>query len=147
MPAVVDHDQRRRLVAEVAARLVAQGGAEAATVRAVAEAAGYSTKVVSYYFADKRALLLMTYRHAADHSSVVAEASQTEGAPDAGAYILSLLPTTDGLRQDWMVWFAFWGMAITDPEFAAEQRLRVRRARERIAELLGVDLRLSLIHI
>jgi AcrR family transcriptional regulator len=57
MPAVIDHDARRTALAEIAADLVANGGAEAATVRAVAAAAGFSTKAVTHYFPDKRALL------------------------------------------------------------------------------------------
>ena len=36
MPAAIDHAARRTALAEVAAELVAAGGAEAATVRAVA---------------------------------------------------------------------------------------------------------------
>ncbi len=138
MPAIVDHDQRRRELAEVAARLVAEGGADAATVRGVAGAAGYSTKVVSHYFADKRALLLLTNRHAADRSGMIAEASQCDG-PDAGAYACALLPLDEARRQNWLVWFAFWGLAITDPEFAAEQRAGVRGARARLTELMAAD--------
>src|SRR4051794_27554166 len=111
MPLVVNPSQRRRDVAAVAARLVAEGGAEAVTVRAVAEAAGYSTKIVSHYFADKRALILSTYRYAADRSAAIAEASQAPGSSDAQAYIRSLLPTDDATRQNWKVWFAFWGLA------------------------------------
>jgi Uncharacterized protein conserved in bacteria len=65
MPAVIDHDARRNTLAEIAADLLATGGVESATVRAVAAAAGFSTKAVTHYFPDKRALMLLTYRHAA----------------------------------------------------------------------------------
>jgi AcrR family transcriptional regulator len=143
MPAIVDHARRRAQLAETAAALVASGGAAAATIRAVALATGFSTKVVTHYFIDKRALLLTTYRHAADHSSTVAEASQSPDVADVGAFAVALLPIDPAVRRDWMVWFAFWGLAVTDPEFAQEQRTRVRRARERIAALMTTDYRFA----
>ena len=90
MPAVVDHDARRAELARIAADVIAAEGVEAATVRAIARAAGFSTKVVSHYFQDKRALLLMTYRFAAGSSAQAA--AESAGEDDATAYLLSLLP-------------------------------------------------------
>jgi AcrR family transcriptional regulator len=139
MPAAIDHDARRIALAEVAADLVAAGGAEAATVRAVATAAGFSTKAVTHYFADKRALMLLTYRHAALSSQARTDASQPEGRADLAALLHALLPTDPKVVRDWRVWFSFWGLAIADPEFAAEQRMRVRNFVDRIADCLADD--------
>lgn len=139
MPAAIDHDARRIALAEVAADLVAAGGAEAATVRAVATAAGFSTKAVTHYFADKRALMLLTYRHAALSSQARTDASQPEGRADLAALLRALLPTDPKVERDWRVWFSFWGIAIADPEFAAEQRMRVRNFVDRIADCLAAD--------
>jgi AcrR family transcriptional regulator len=139
MPAAIDHDARRIALAEVAAALVAKGGAEAATVRAVASLAGFSTKAVTHYFADKRALMLLTYRHAALSSQVRTDASQPEGSGDVAALLDALLPTDPKVERDWRVWFSFWGLAIADPEFAAEQRARVREFSARIADCLAAD--------
>ena len=50
MPKQVDHGQRRRDVATVAADLVAAHGRRALTVRSVADAAGYSTTVQFQYY-------------------------------------------------------------------------------------------------
>lgn len=139
MPAIIDHASRRTALAEVAANLVASGGSEAATVRAVAAAAGFSTKAVTHYFPDKRALMLLTYRHAALSSKARTEASQPEGRGDIAALLHALLPTDPKVERDWRVWFSFWGIAIADPEFAAEQRKRVRDFVARIAEVLAAD--------
>ncbi|GEN98679.1 hypothetical protein NSE01_05120 [Novosphingobium sediminis] len=139
MPAAIDHDARRIALAEVAADLVAAGGAEAATVRAVAAAAGFSTKAVTHYFADKRALMLLTYRHAALGSKARTEASQPAEGGDIAAMLHALLPTDPTVERDWRVWFSFWGMAIADPEFAAEQRTRVRELVGRIGDVLACD--------
>lgn len=141
MPAIVDHNQRRAALAQLAADVIAEQGIDAATVRGIAEAAGFSTKIVSHYFADKRTLLLATYRFAADHSGATAAASQADGRADAPAYVASLLPTSPLMLRNWKVWFAFWGFAISDAQFAAEQRRQVLRARGDVAERLGRDAR------
>jgi AcrR family transcriptional regulator len=62
MPIQVDRESQREHVTSLAARLVAQEGVAAPTFRRVAEAAGSSTAIVSTYFADKRDLLLSTFR-------------------------------------------------------------------------------------
>lgn len=139
MPAIIDHGARRTALAEVAADLVARGGSEAATVRAVAAAAGFSTKSVTHYFPDKHALMLLTYRHAALSSQARTEASQPDGRGDIAALLHALLPTEPKVERDWRVWFSFWGLAIADPEFAAEQRERMRDFVARIAEVLAAD--------
>jgi len=139
MPAVIDHDARRNALAEIAADLVATGGAEAATVRAVAAAAGFSTKAVTHYFPDKRALMLLTYRHAALSSQARTDASQPDGGGDIRALLHALLPTDPKVERDWRVWFSFWGLAIADPEFAAEQRGRMRDFVDQIAAILAAD--------
>ena len=66
MPRYVDHAARRRHVAATAAELVGTHGLDALTFRNVADAAGCSTTVVTHYFADKRDLLLSTFREVAD---------------------------------------------------------------------------------
>lgn len=139
MPAYVDHDKRRQELAEAAADLISHGGVEAATVRAVAKAAGYSTKAVSHYFADKRALMLLTYRYAAERSRLITEASQPAEGADAAAFMHALLPTNEAIRRNWRVWFAFWGLAVADPDLAAEQRVKVRDVEDRITATLAAD--------
>lgn len=136
---MIDHAARRSALAEVAADLVAAGGAEAATVRAVAAAAGFSTKAVTHYFPDKRSLMLLTYRHAALSSQARTDASQPAGSGDVAALLHALLPTDPRVDRDWRVWFSFWGLAIADPEFAAEQRIRMRDFVARIADCLAAD--------
>lgn len=139
MPAIIDHAARRAALAEIAADLVATGGGEAATVRAVAAAAGFSTKAVTHYFPDKRALMLLTYRHAALSSKARTDASQPDEGGDVAALLHALLPTDPKVERDWRVWFSFWGLAMADPEFAAEQRERMRDFAARIGATLAAD--------
>jgi len=137
MPAIVDHAARRAELARIAADVIAAEGVEGATVRAIAGAAGFSTKVVSHYFPEKRALLLMTYRFAAADSAESAAAKA--GPADARAYALSLLPTRPEMVRNWKVWLAFWGFAISDAEFAEEQRGQVLAACAQVATRLSHD--------
>jgi hypothetical protein len=43
------------------------------------------------------------------------------------------------VERDWRVWFSFWGLAIADPEFAAEQRERMREFVGQITAILAED--------
>jgi AcrR family transcriptional regulator len=136
MPRQVDHDARRREVAEVAARLIAQVGVERVTVRELAKAAGYSTAIVSHYFADKRQLLLFTYQAAAQAAQARVDEVLKQAPDDLIGSIEALLPLDEARHRDWQVWLSFWGMAIGDPQFAAEQRSRVIDTRKRIEKVL-----------
>lgn len=136
MPRQVDHDARRREVAEVAARLIAQVGVERVTVRELAKAAGYSTAIVSHYFADKRQLLLFTYQAAAQAAQARVNAVLERAPDDLIGTIEALMPLDEARHREWQVWLSFWGMAIGDPEFAAEQRGRVLDTRRRIEKVL-----------
>jgi AcrR family transcriptional regulator len=136
VPRVVDHVARRQLVAECAIRLIAERGTDAATVRAVASAAGFSTTVVSHYFTDKRELLMFTYREAAIRTRARVEAALAADATDLRGALHALLPLDADRRRDWRVNFAFWGLAVTDGEMTREQRARVRGARALLADVL-----------
>ena len=139
MPAIVDHEARRAFLARIAADIIATEGLEAATVRGIAAAAGSSTKIVSHYFSDKRALLMATYREATRDSYRLMTETQAHDRPDARAHLLSLLPLTAPMRRNWKVWLAFWAFAISDPEFADEQRRGVLNARVEVEDTLSRD--------
>lgn len=137
MPIQVNHDERRRLVGEVVARIIASKGLEAVTVRAVAEASGFSTRVVSHYFSGKREVLLLCYQQTAFRAALRMEAAAGANRGNVVAAIDTLLPLHEQAREDWLVWVSFWGVAIGDPEFSAVQRLQFRTSRERFAALLN----------
>jgi AcrR family transcriptional regulator len=136
MPRYVDHDARRREVADIAAKLIAQVGVERLTVRELAKAAGYSTAIVSHYFSDKRQLLLFTYREAALNAQARVNEVLENSPEDLEGCLGALLPCNEERRREWHVWFAFWGMAIGDPEFAEEQRRRMRGSLKLIQTVL-----------
>ena len=136
MPKHVDHDQRRRDVASVAADLVAADGRRALTVRNVADAAGYSTTVVSHYFDDLTDLLHETYRIAVARARRRVEAVLADDPGDLRGLIEAVLPLDAEREADWRIWLSFWSEALSSPAFADEQRARTRSTTERIASCL-----------
>ncbi len=136
MPRYVDHDQRRREVADVAGQILATRGRQALTVRHVAEAAGFSTTVVSHYFADVAELLHTTNTMAADRARARLDVVIDNDPTDVQGLIEALLPLDEVRRRDWMIWFAFWSEALTSESFAAEQRARARLTVKRLTTML-----------
>ena len=136
MPRVVDHDQRRREVALAATTLIARNGIDGATVRDIARAVGYSTKIVSSYFSDKRELLLLVYRSSAERTRNRLTNARALGGDDILACVDALLPLDAERRTDWAVIMAFWGMAVADSAFSREQRRRVRSVRQFLSAVI-----------
>ena len=128
MPAPVDHDSKRREVARIAARLIAEAGLEGATIRRVAAAAGCSTAVVTHYFATKNDMLLAAYRHLADLAQTRFDAAAAERPLDLVNCLETLLPLDEESRAAWRVYFEFWPMANRDAAFAHEQKYWNRNA-------------------
>jgi AcrR family transcriptional regulator len=136
VPKQVDHEQRRREVAAVAADLVAAHGRRALTVRNVADAAGYSTTVVSHYFDDLADLLHETYRLAVARARRRVEAVLADDPGDLRGLIEAVLPMDAEREADWRIWLSFWSEALSSPAFANEQRARTRSTTERLASCL-----------
>lgn len=136
MPRQVNHEERRRAVAEIATDLIAEGGLDALTVREVARAANYSTAIVSHYFSGKRELLFYIYQAAVDRATARITRVVEQDPCDLHGVIDAILPLTPEQIRDWQVWFAFWGMAVADPEFGGEQRRMVVNSHRIFREIL-----------
>lgn len=134
MPVYVDHDKRRRELTKIAYNLISAGGTEAATIRKMAKAAGYSTMVVSHYFANKRALLQATYDYSKESSLSRQKAAGMTG--DLQAVLEALVPIDPVQKQNWRIWFAFWNAALSDADFAKQQRNIVKSTRHWLKDFL-----------
>ena len=122
MPAAVDHDEKREAIARIAANLIAVRGLDAATIRQVAAAAGYSTTVVTHYFANKRDMLVAAYRHAAESTQRRFDALAADCGADPLSRLELLLPVDDDGRRAWRIYLQFWPLADHDEKLGAEQR-------------------------
>ncbi|MDR6511950.1 AcrR family transcriptional regulator [Novosphingobium capsulatum] len=122
MPAPVDHAAKRKAIARISAELIAERGLQAATIRQVAARAGFSTTVVTHYFANKRALLLAAYRYVAERTQQRFDAMAADDESEPLSRLEILLPLDAEGRNAWRLYFQFWPMADHDEELAEEQR-------------------------
>lgn len=136
MPILIDPDVRREQVARVVADIIVSAGLEAVTVRSVAAAAGFSTAVVSHYFADKRELLLFSYKAAQEHAYTRLTDALRASSGTAFELLESQLPFNEESRRDWLVFTAFWARSIGDVEFSALQQEQFDLALVRVEDAL-----------
>lgn len=136
MPKVVDHDERRDQVAAVAERVIAAQGLETG-VRDVAKAGGWSTSVVTHYFADKRELLEYTLRRSIERAVVRIEARVADGQSRLLATLEENLPLDPRRQNQCRIFIAFWGRAVHDPRLGEQQRRRHARFRASLADALA----------
>jgi AcrR family transcriptional regulator len=137
MPKVVDSAERRAELAAAAAQLIARAGVGAATLRDVAAEAGWTTGALTHYFADKRELLLFTFRSSLARRHAARDARDPDRPKEALLSSLEgALPLDDEGRRHWMVTVAFCAQAAGDEELSRAQRDAYRDFRDRLAELV-----------
>lgn len=124
MPRQVDHDERRRRLAEALLRIAGTRGLQAVSMREVAAEAGVSLRVVQYYFANKQALLetgLAELGARMDRRVKQRAAASGELTPRGvfAAVLGTIVPFDEQSRMDSMAWTAYYTAALTDPALAA----------------------------
>ena len=138
MPVNVDHDVRRREVAEAVWRVLAETGFAGLSLRAVAKEMGATTGLLTHYFRSKGELV----RHALDvvHERTVPRMAEAE-TPDRGLDGLRVrlrAVLVDGEEATVLskVWVGFWDVALADPELGEAEAARYERWRERLRPLV-----------
>jgi AcrR family transcriptional regulator len=125
MPKIVDHERRRRELAEAVWRVIRREGIEAASIRAVAEESGWSAGALRHYFTSSAELLafamgLVTDRVSARVGALAADqAGAAEPRPVAERLLREILPLDDERRAEAEVWLAFSARALVDPGLRA----------------------------
>lgn len=129
MPKRVDHQERRREIAEALFRIAAGQGLQAVTLRAVAAEAGISMNLVQYYFPTKEEMLRFGWQRVAELGGEragqgIAEALRTgDERAVIRAYLLGVLPTDERGRMLCAVQMAYFAVDVTrgsqDPELEA----------------------------
>jgi AcrR family transcriptional regulator len=132
----VDHDERRRRIAEVTVDVIAREGLEAATIRRIAAELGGPTKIVTHYFADKQQLLVWAYRSLAEQSQRYLDEVIARDPTDIVGVLMAMTAVDESQTLLWRVYLAFWDRAARDPFFAELQRTQIDLALKRIAEII-----------
>lgn len=137
VPRIVDVEERRQALADAAARVIANGGLGAATLRDVAAEAGLTTGALTHYFADKRELLIFTLQASLERRRTAHPRLNSGNAlNDLGVLLDGVLPISEASRLHWMVTIAFASQAAGDPELAAVQREAYRGFRRNVTALV-----------
>lgn len=132
----VDHEERRRRIAEVAVDLIAREGLEATTIRRIAAEVRCSTTIVTHYFADKHQLLLWTFKALTQQAWEHVDAVIAEDPGDLIAVLVTMAAADQKVLRSWRVYVAFWERAARDPVFADLQRQSLQFAMQRIGNVI-----------
>jgi AcrR family transcriptional regulator len=127
VPKRVDHEERRRQIADALLRTAATRGLHATGMREVAAEAGVSLRLVQYYFGTKEELLLAAMQHLAAGFSARAvarfRASGGSGGPASprdiiAAILTEALPADDERRTFAVLNAAYFALSLTEPALA-----------------------------
>jgi AcrR family transcriptional regulator len=133
VPKRVDHEERRRQIADALLRTAATRGLHATGMREVAAEAGVSLRLVQYYFGTKEELLLASMQQLAAQFSDramarIRQSRQGDGPAsprDVLAAILTEgLPADDERRTFTIVYTAYLALSLTDPALAISPLVR-----------------------
>ncbi len=141
LPKQVDHEQRRRQIAEALWRIASNGGLEAASLSEVAAEAGVSKGMVQHYFESKNAMLIFASGYLADRLDARIR-RRLENTPMTAvstlrSLILGLLPADEDSRTETLVANAFLQRALTQSDVAAH----FRDGNDRLLNLLADQVR------
>lgn len=135
-------EKRRDDLVAAAVQLVAEGGAGAATVRAIAERAGVTPGLIRHYFSTKDELTLTAYRMVMEAMTQSAVQSLDDTAADEPLARLSRFvaanfrpPVLDPVRL--AVWAAYLHRARVDPAMRAVHEATYLGYRDRLQELIA----------
>ena len=147
MPKRVDHEERRRQIADALLRTAAERGLHATGMREVAAEAGVSLRLVQYYFGTKEELLLAAMQHLAAQfgDRVLArirriKETESPASPrDVIAAILTeALPADDERRTFIVLYTAYFALSLTDPALAIAPLVRNSAA---VTDVVAAQLR------
>jgi AcrR family transcriptional regulator len=138
MPAPVDHDVRRREVAEAVWRVLAGAGFAGLSLRSVAREMGATTGLLTHYFRSKRALVqhALEVLHARTDPRMDAAGEGEDGLAGLRTRLRAVLVGDDEAAVLSRVWVGFWDLALADADLGRLEAARYARWRERLRPLI-----------
>jgi len=123
VPKRVDHEARRRAIAEAIFEVIGSRGLEAVSLRDVAAQAGVSMGAVQHYFASKEQMLLFALGHMRDRVLARMQAELAAIAEPTAREIVraaakAMLPMGEQGRQEAIVAGAFYSVATVHSAYA-----------------------------
>lgn len=138
MPKRVDHDGRRREIADATWRLVAERGLDAVTMREISAALGVANGSLTHYFPSKHAIVEAAFRFVVDAADarIDTRVAGLTGVAALRAFCHEVLPLDDLRLLEARVVVAFRQRALGDAGLAAVVVEAVRGWRRRIGSFL-----------
>lgn len=121
MPKIIDHDQRRRDIVEVAKRIILKGGFEAATMRSIAAEAGFANGALKHYFPGKESIVAATFETILQQMSEGVQAAGEEPATADAAlrgFLEATIPRDPDQIAAGRVLLALWEYAMANESLA-----------------------------
>jgi len=149
VPKRVDHEERRRQIADALLRTAATRGLHATGMREVAAEAGVSLRLVQYYFGTKEELLLAAMQHLAARFAEQAmtrirRINKTGGQASPhdiiAAILAQALPADDDRRTFAVLNAAYFALSLTDPALAIGPLVKNSNA---VIDVVAAQLRTS----
>lgn len=132
MPKIVDHEKRKKQIAEATWTIIVKKGIEGATVRAIAAEAGVSLGSLRHYFSSQEELLLYAMDLVKERVSIrINRLLQSEDSPEQISIriLLELIPYDAESQTEMSVWFHF---VMNSLPHAQEEEDGIREGIERI---------------
>ncbi|GIN58771.1 HTH-type transcriptional regulator PksA [Lederbergia ruris] len=110
MPKIVDHEKRKKQIAEATWKVILEQGMEGATVRNIAKEAGLSLGALRYYFSTQDELFVYAMKlvkeNATERINKIA-ASESPPFEKVMAILLEIVPIDAQTMAEMEVWFAY----------------------------------------
>ncbi|MFD1046077.1 TetR/AcrR family transcriptional regulator [Kibdelosporangium lantanae] len=142
MPKRVDHQERRRQIAEALFRIAAARGLQAVTLRAVAAEAGISMNLVQYYFPTKEEMERFAWQRIVELTAARAGEGVTSAVKTGDtraivrAYLVGVLPTDERGRMLCAVLMAYFAVDVTRGSQAQDQQALTPHLVQALTDLL-----------
>lgn len=139
MPKIVDHEERRRELGKLAYELITDSGYDAATFRALADAAGCTTGMIVHYFPSRDDILLGALAHAEGGTRERMDycLHHYEGIEALRQCLYAVMPADRKLGRQWRLWISFWSRATTNDIVNQRLSQAYAEARSRWADFIA----------
>lgn len=121
VPKIVDHDQRRLELVDATWRIIARLGMEGATMREIAEEAGFANGALKPYFPTKDLLLTSAFGHVFNRTNqrIATMTDGLSGVAALRAFCTEVLPLDEERVNEARIVIPFWQKALNDADMAA----------------------------
>lgn len=125
MPRIVDHERRRREIADAAWTVISRAGIDAASLQRIASELGSTTGSVTHYFSNKEELISFAFERKTtlafdDIASATMRASP--GLPRVRITFERMTPLLASGGSTGSAILSYWGLAVSEPLYAEMHR-------------------------